>query len=117
MENHVSKENQKTDQPKFSKIGCFSLLIIVAIIGYFTYSFTKEKTPQEKAEYNVSLYLKQSLNDPDSYEPIEWGPIIKNGVIYSIRHIYRAKNVFGGYIKCDQIFFLNQYTWEVTGKN
>lgn len=42
-------------------------------------------------------YLKSSLRDPDSYESIEWSPLVENDDgTYGLRHTYRARNGFGG---------------------
>lgn len=55
----------------------------------------------------VVKYLKNNLKDPDSYESIEWGNVteIDNG--YIVRHKYRAKNSFGGYVIEHQIFHID----------
>jgi len=56
--------------------------------------------------HHVEQYLKKTLKDPDSYEGIEWSPVQKlsNGS-YSVRHKYRAKNSYGGYVIENQIFY------------
>lgn len=55
----------------------------------------------------VKDYLKQNLKDPKSYEPIEWSEVYRNGNNYIVRHKYRAKNSFGGYVISNQKFVLN----------
>ena len=59
--------------------------------------------------WQVKRYLKKEyLLDPDSYEGIEWSAVNKkaNGGYY-VRHKYRAKNSFGGYVIENQVFHLN----------
>jgi len=46
----------------------------------------------------VEHYLKDNLKDPDSYQGIEWSKIIDMGTHWAVRHKYRAKNSFGGYV-------------------
>jgi len=57
--------------------------------------------------WQVMQYLKSNLKDPDSYESIEWSSVQKQGENYVVRHKYRAKNSFGGYMIENQIFTLN----------
>lgn len=52
----------------------------------------------------VVKYLKNNLKDPDSYESIEWGNVTETDNGYIVRHKYRAKNSFGGYVIEHQIF-------------
>lgn len=58
--------------------------------------------------YPVVLYLKKNLKDPDSYEAIEWSKVQKTDDGYIVRHKYRAKNSFGGYVIQNNIFYLNE---------
>lgn len=58
----------------------------------------------------VERYLKETLNDPDSYQSIAWSPLKedqKTG-ISSVCHRYRARNVFGGMVIKTQCFSLLQ---------
>jgi hypothetical protein len=63
----------------------------------------------------VVQYLKMNLKDPDSYDAIEWSPVIiyesetMSGIKYKyrVRHKYRAKNSFGGYIVENKLFYLD----------
>ncbi|WP_417590308.1 hypothetical protein [Owenweeksia hongkongensis] len=55
----------------------------------------------------VNEYLKQNLKDPKSYESIEWSDVQKVGDNYRVRHKYRAKNSYGGYMVENQIFTIN----------
>ena len=54
-------------------------------------------------EYLKSYYLR----DPDSYESIEWSEVKRKEDGYYVRHKYRAKNGFGGYVVANQLFHLD----------
>lgn len=57
----------------------------------------------------VKSYLRENLYDPKSYQEIEWSPSgINDAGQYYIRHKYRAKNAFGGYIIEEKIFYLDK---------
>ena len=56
----------------------------------------------------VEDYLKYTyLRDPDSYESIEWSEVKEKTDGYYVRHKYRAKNGFGGYVVANQLFHLD----------
>lgn len=55
----------------------------------------------------VEKYLKSSLRDPDSYESIEWSEVKETSTGYVVRHKYRAKNGFGGYVVSNQLFYMD----------
>lgn len=56
----------------------------------------------------VEDYLKYTyLRDPDSYESIEWSEVKRKDDGYYVRHKYRAKNGFGGYVVTNQLFHLD----------
>lgn len=57
----------------------------------------------------VRMYLQNTLKDPGSYKPIEWGTVIEqNGAYkYIIWHKYRAKNSYGGYVVEEHYFYLD----------
>ena len=55
----------------------------------------------------VSYLKKEYLIDPLSYQPIEWSPVQQVNDGYWVRHQYRARNSFGGYVVMDQVFHLN----------
>lgn len=58
----------------------------------------------------VERYLKrQLLRDPESFQAIEWSPVVKTQYGYSVRVKYRAKNGFGGYSVANQVFELDSY--------
>ena len=58
--------------------------------------------------YQVKNYLKKNLKDPDSYESIEWGSVVEKDGNYQVRHKYRAKNSFGGFVVENCLFILNK---------
>jgi hypothetical protein len=58
----------------------------------------------------VEDYLKNTLNDADSYESVEWydaNRYFSRSYAYGVRHTYRAKNAFGALILKDQLFYLD----------
>ena len=55
----------------------------------------------------VEDYLENTLRDPDSYESIEWSEVKQKDDGYYVRHKYRAKNGFGGYVVANQLFHLD----------
>ena len=55
----------------------------------------------------VEDYLKQTLRDPDSYESIEWSEVKRKDDGFYVRHKYKAKNGFGGYVITNQLFHLD----------
>jgi len=66
-----------------------------------------ENSPWDASVYQVKVYLKKTLKDPKSYEGIEWSNVIEEGDYYFVRHKYRAKNSFGGYVIENCVFQLN----------
>lgn len=55
----------------------------------------------------VEDYLERTLRDPDSYESIEWSEVKRKDDGFYVRHKYRAKNGFGGYVVTNQLFHLD----------
>src|SRR5690606_943621 len=55
----------------------------------------------------VKDYLKKNLKDPKSYESIEWSEVQRVGADYRVRHKYRSKNSFGGFVIENQIFTIS----------
>ena len=70
-----------------------------------------QNSPYDASVHQVKSYLKKTLKDPSSYEKIEWGPVVESsgneGYKYVVRHKYRAKNSYGGYVVEHQIFYLD----------
>ncbi len=67
--------------------------------------------------YQVKRYLKKNLNDPKSFDAMEWSPVttLDDDVIrsanlkhkYIVRCKFRAKNIFGGYVINNMLFYLD----------
>lgn len=112
------------------------LLVIVVIVALPS----KHHSPSDSAEYKepkkivfnsgwdysvrqVEKYLKSTLNDPNSYESIKWFQVVDAGensntfYRYYVKHHYRAKNAFGGYIIKRQIFYLDDQGNVLTSKD
>jgi hypothetical protein len=66
--------------------------------------------PFDGSVAQVEDYLKENLKDPDSYEGIDWSKVVKedgNDYSFMVRHKYRAKNGFGGYVVENKVFYLS----------
>lgn len=67
-----------------------------------------KNSPWDGSVYAVEQYLKSSyLKDPDSFQAIEWGKVIKNCGTYVVSVKYRARNSLGGYVVETRIFTLD----------
>ena len=57
----------------------------------------------------VKQFLKKNLNDPESYDGVEWSPVSQNPHTkwFIVRHKYRAKNGYGATQIYNQIFTLD----------
>jgi hypothetical protein len=53
-------------------------------------------------------HLKKSLHDADSFEALEWSPVVENKKGYQVRCKFRAKNVLGIYATQSKTVFLNK---------
>lgn len=66
----------------------------------------------DSSVHQVESYLRNYLNDPKSYEGIEWSKVneTKNNDNYKywVRHKFRAKNSLGGYVIENKIFYLDK---------
>jgi hypothetical protein len=108
--------------------GCAWILIIsLAIVGYtmiFGDDDSKKSSSSKEVVYNskwdasvqqvVDFLKSKYLNDPDSYKAISWSEVFKLNDIkeigfpcYQVRHKYRAKNAFGGYVTEEKLFKLD----------
>lgn len=67
-----------------------------------------QNSPWDGSVYQVENYLKENLKDPDSYQSIEWSSVVEKDGNYQVRHKYRAKNSFGGYVVENCIFTLSK---------
>jgi chromosome segregation ATPase len=54
----------------------------------------------------VDAYLKDVLNDPDSYKPDECGPVVADGPFWVVTCSFRAKNGFGALVLDRARFYL-----------
>ena len=106
------------------------LFLSVAVLGFFLFMATgsddssESSSSNHEAVYNsswdgsvrqVERYLKNNLKDPDSYESIEWSNVVKqDDGSFIVRHKYRAKNSFGGYVVEEKYFTLDS-SGNVTG--
>lgn len=90
----------------------FSVIFIIVWLVLPNSNETKEivrNNSGDSSVYQVVDYLKRNLKDPDSYQPIEWSKVVKiSEYEYRVRHKYRAKNSFGGYVIEEKIFSLDE---------
>lgn len=111
-----SREKKKA---KINLALLFFMALIIISIGIATCNSkeSQEATPKEVV-YNdewdgsvrqVKEYLKDNLNDPNSYDAVEWSPVIQQPETkdFSVRHKYRAKNAFGATILFNQVFIMD----------
>lgn len=97
-------------------------LIIAFFLMMLAGSFIGRNDPSTRAErlepvsnsawdgsvYQVERYLKDTLKDPDSYQSIDWGKVLKTpDNHFKVRHTYRARNGFGGYVVEEKVFTLD----------
>lgn len=67
-----------------------------------------ENSPWDGSVHAVERYLKADfLKDPDSFQAIEWGKVVKGCGTYAVALKYRARNSFGGYVVETRIFSLD----------
>lgn len=65
-------------------------------------------SPLDGSVFQVEYYLKRNLNDPDSYDGIEWSEVQKlDGGGFRVRHKFRAANAFGGKVITTKLFELD----------
>ena len=103
--------------------GCAFILLLAVVIGIYILFFEKKNPSASEVVHNNELdasvsqveeYLKSNLSDPDSYQEISWSVVVKLNDSkeegfpkYQVRHKYRAKNGFGGYVVEEKIFRLD----------
>jgi hypothetical protein len=122
--NALSKEERKKvkfkDLPGSIKASMFAilgvvLLVIVIVASPGGSSSVAGKPVVENSALDGSVrqvkeYLKANLKDWDSYQGVDWSPvkmIDSTQKMYWVRHKYRAKNSFGGYVLENQLFTLD----------
>lgn len=92
----VSKKSHK----KFFITAAIVALLIAILANLDTTTNTNSDTYRQGA---VRYYLKKNLKDPESYQSIDWNTVQHEGKTY-VKHKYRAKNSFGGYVIEEKIF-------------
>jgi hypothetical protein len=120
----ANPQNPKLSIPKISGLA-WIIIISLAIVGYTTFfgDDSKKSSSSKEAVINSELdgsvqqvedYIKNNLNDPDSYESVSWSEVFKLNdtkeigfASYQVRHKYRAKNAFGGYVTEEKLFKLD----------
>lgn len=122
-ENQNPKEAEKFTKsadkaPKFKKKHFYIILtfIFFAAVIYMISSPTPKvsNSALDGSVRQVVQYLNETLNDPNSYESIEWSPVTdfeqssNDSYRYMVRHKYRATNPLGFKIINNQLFYLNQ---------
>lgn len=112
------KKRAKINLTLLGILFCILIPLFISTCNDINNNALKEQENVEEVVHNSSWdssvkqvkdYLKNTLNDPDSYESIEWGEVVKNPSVnwFVVRHKYRAKNAFGGTITKNQIFTLD----------
>lgn len=123
----VNNERVELTEPNKTKTsaGCiiFIVILLIGLIGYCTKSGntgengssqqeTVVNSPYDSSVFQVEEYLKnQFLKDPDSYQSIEWSNVqiySDSAYKYMVRHKFRAKNSFGGYVVANKLFYLDK---------
>lgn len=111
----MNEQQNRGVEPQQNTGGCLPIFIIgialIIIIGIFKCGRSSKEGVHNSSWDNsveqVEKYLRHNLNDPSSYEPIDWSLVNEDGDSYWVRHRYRATNGFGSKVVCDQIFFLD----------
>ena len=65
-------------------------------------------SPWNKSVWQVERYLKRRLYDAESFEALDWGPVIRNAKGYQVRCTFRSKNLLGRYVTQSKTFYLNR---------
>lgn len=70
---------------------------------------------EDEAKVLVANHIMSNMNNPDSYEAVDWGPLKESAARpglfeggWSIRHKYRGQNGFGGTITEESTFFISK---------
>jgi DNA-directed RNA polymerase subunit RPC12/RpoP len=119
-EQMVQESEKKFNQgcPK----GCLKICLIsiaisgvLSIIGYISGDYDTTTAVHNSAfdasVHQVEQYLKRTLKDPESYKGMEWSAVQEvsagRNYRYYVRHKYRAKNSYGGYVVEEKVFYLD----------
>ncbi len=110
----VDNSGEEKKKKAFKRTVIISLIIaaiitLISVIPSNDNSGTRMTNQDAAVMAAVRTYLKTTLKDPKSYEEIDWSPSgINNEGLYYIRHKYRAKNSFGGYVVEQYVFFVDK---------
>ena len=111
-------KNEKNTRKKRIKRYCIVSLIAAIVLAFFftdpipTTRIAGNGPEETKVRTNIIYYLKQHLNNPDSYEAVDFGPsgiYNKKENTYFMLHKYRATNVFSSLITVEHLFVVDQY--------
>lgn len=121
--NNQKKWSEKTPQEKkrakinLALLSILALIIIGVGIATCNSEENQEVTPKEVvcndeldgSVRQVKEYLKDNLNDPSSYDAVEWSPVVQQPETkdFSVRHKYRAKNALGATTLYNQMFIMD----------
>ena len=105
----TNNQTISTEQPKSSILKWICSIITVLAI-FFMIGKCNVDDPKIDVRAGVQYYLKHHyLKDPKSYESISWSEVGTDELgEYYIRHRYRAKNSFGGYVVEEKTFYLDK---------
>lgn len=113
----MNPQEKKRARINLALLSIIALIIITVGIATCNSKEDQEATPKEVV-YNdewdgavkqVKDYLKGNLNDPSSYDAVEWSPVVQQPETkdFSVHHKYRAKNAFGATILYNQVFIMD----------
>lgn len=86
------------------------LVLIMGIINPDSLKYnTVKQSSWDNSVSQVETFLKKRyLNDPSSYESVEWGKLVQDSDgTYRVYHTFRARNKFGGMVKETMYFTLS----------
>jgi len=95
--------------------GCVALIVAIGICALLSRSGDPPgsigavaNSPWDGSVSQVKSHLMATLKDPGSYESIEWSPVQETASGgFTVRHKFRAKNSFGGYVVEEKTFVLD----------
>jgi hypothetical protein len=99
--------------------GCLitiGIIVLLAIIGSLADDYDVNSDVRnsdfDASVHQVERHLENTLKDPDSYDGMEWSAVQEapagQDYKYYVRHKYRAKNSFGGYVIENKVFYLDE---------
>lgn len=75
---------------------------------------------EDEAKYLVVNYILNHMKDPNSYEPVSWGPLKKTQEIdgegggWNIKHKFRGTNSYGGVVTEEHYYLIHKDGWVTT---